>query len=213
MLNPFVCPLFCRTLRSLVGQAYLNPFLPILNDQRVKREAQFDCARGAWLEPAPSHSTTIPRMERGALNPPQDKSRLRVMPNHGICCPPKQVLSRAARPQLSLRFRCLVLELIFLATASPAWPSSYYMQQLEDPKAVVVASPTVGDDTAALQQAIDHVQETTGQDIVLLPPGRYRISGHPLRLAGNSSDRLQRNAPGHGAAGEQARLPGRFPGR
>ena len=33
-----------------------------------------------------------------------------------------------------------------------------------------------GDDTAALQQAIDRVQETTGQGIVFLGPGRYRIN-------------------------------------
>ena len=32
------------------------------------------------------------------------------------------------------------------------------------------------DDTAGLQKAIDKVQESTGQGIVFLPEGRYRLS-------------------------------------
>jgi hypothetical protein len=34
----------------------------------------------------------------------------------------------------------------------------------------------VADDTAALQKAIDAVQETTGEGVVLVPEGRYRLS-------------------------------------
>ena len=69
----------------------------------------------------------------------------------------------------------LTLVLISLAAALPAWPASYYTQRLEDPKAVHVAGPGAGDDTVALQQAIDRVHETTGQGVVLLAPGRYGI--------------------------------------
>jgi hypothetical protein len=66
--------------------------------------------------------------------------------------------------------------LLFLAAALPARAASYYSQRLEDPKAVYVAGPSGDGDTKALQQAIDQVQETTGQGIVFLGPGRYRIT-------------------------------------
>jgi hypothetical protein len=65
------------------------------------------------------------------------------------------------------------------AAASP----SYYTVHLDDPKAVFatrerfgVVGDGVADDTAALQKAIDAVQEATGEGIVFLPEGRYRIS-------------------------------------
>jgi sugar lactone lactonase YvrE len=70
---------------------------------------------------------------------------------------------------------CCVI-LMFLALCLRAWPASFYTQRLEDAKAVYVAGPGADDDTAALQQAIDRVQETTGQGIVFLATGRYRIS-------------------------------------
>jgi hypothetical protein len=64
-----------------------------------------------------------------------------------------------------------------------ATPASYYTVRLDDPKAVYVTRErfgTVGDgvadDTAALQKAIDGVQETTGEGVVFLPEGRYRLS-------------------------------------
>jgi sugar lactone lactonase YvrE len=66
--------------------------------------------------------------------------------------------------------------LFTIAAALPARPSSYYTQRLEDPSAVYIAGPSGLDDTAALQQAIDRVQETTGQGIVLVGPGRYPIT-------------------------------------
>ena len=42
----------------------------------------------------------------------------------------------------------------------------------------------VGDDTAALQQAIDRVQETTRRGIVFLPEGRYRLTHELLVWSG-----------------------------
>ena len=60
---------------------------------------------------------------------------------------------------------------------------SYYPQKLEDASAVYVtlgsgraAGDGIADDTAALQRAIDKVQETTQQGVVFLPEGRYRLS-------------------------------------
>src|ERR1017187_7582345 len=70
----------------------------------------------------------------------------------------------------------LAAVLIWLAAALPACCASYYSQRLEDPRAVYAAGPSGGDDTTALQQAIDRVHETGGQGIVLVGLGRYRIN-------------------------------------
>jgi len=60
---------------------------------------------------------------------------------------------------------------------------SYYTSRPDDPRAVEVTRERFGargdgvaDDTAALQRAIDAVQEQTGEGVVLLPGGRYRLS-------------------------------------
>ena len=60
---------------------------------------------------------------------------------------------------------------------------SYYTVRLDDPKAVVVSRDRFGavgdgiaDDTAALQKAINAVQETTSEGVVFVPDGRYRLS-------------------------------------
>jgi sugar lactone lactonase YvrE len=62
-------------------------------------------------------------------------------------------------------------------------PSSYYTVRPDDPRAVEVTRERFGargdgiaDDTAALQKAIDTVQEATGEGVVLVPEGRYRLS-------------------------------------
>lgn len=65
--------------------------------------------------------------------------------------------------------------LLSLTAALPVGAGSYYKQRLEDSRAVYAAGPSGGDDTKALQQAINRVQET-GQGIVLLGPGRYLLS-------------------------------------
>jgi len=61
--------------------------------------------------------------------------------------------------------------------------SSEYTLRPEDPKAVYltpdkfpVRGDGIADDSAALQQAINRVQETTNQGILFLPSGRYRIT-------------------------------------
>ena len=71
----------------------------------------------------------------------------------------------------------------FLLAAMPAWPASYYTVRLDDPKAVyltranfAVRGDGAADDSDAIQQAIDKVQETTNQGIVFVPEGRYRIT-------------------------------------
>ncbi len=101
--------------------------------------------------------------------------------------------------------------LLGLATTTTARPASFYTQRLEDPKAVYIA-PSGGDDTAALQQAVNHVQEATGQGIVLLAPGRYRLSDTlyiwpGIRLIGYGAERpvivLPAETPGFGDASRE----------
>lgn len=69
---------------------------------------------------------------------------------------------------------------VMVAGTAAAGPS-YYAARLVDPKAVHLEAfgargDGVADDTAALQRAIDRVHETSGQGIVFVPGGRYRIT-------------------------------------
>ncbi|MGA2685951.1 MAG: glycosyl hydrolase family 28-related protein [Verrucomicrobiota bacterium] len=89
--------------------------------------------------------------------------------------------------------------------------SSFYTQRLEDPGADYV-TPSGGDDTAALQKAINRVQETTRQGIVLLAPGQYHISDTifiwpGIRLIGYGTTRplivLPATTPGFGDASHE----------
>jgi hypothetical protein len=66
---------------------------------------------------------------------------------------------------------------------TPMSAQSYYPLRLDDPKAVYLTPenfPVHGDgttdDTEALQSAINKVQETTGEGIVFVPSGRYRLT-------------------------------------
>ena len=64
-----------------------------------------------------------------------------------------------------------------------AFATSFYPLRPDDPQAVYVAKEAFGvsadgvaDDSAALQRAIDRVQETTRRGIVFVPAGRYRLT-------------------------------------
>ena len=104
--------------------------------------------------------------------------------------------------------------LAFMGVGAPLWASSsYYPLRLDDAKAVYLTrgegglhGDGAGDDTAAIQQAIDKVQETTGQGIVFIPEGRYRLSKTVfvwpgIRLIGYGTNRpvfvLGKNTPGY----------------
>ncbi len=106
-------------------------------------------------------------------------------------------------------FTCWIL--IFCAATPSVLAASFYAEKLNDPKAVHL-SPSGGDDTAALQGAVDKVQETTRQGIVLLAPGQYHISGTiyiwpGIRLIGYGAKRpviiLPANTPGFGDASHE----------
>src|SRR5436309_8692753 len=67
--------------------------------------------------------------------------------------------------------------------ATPIAAQSYYPLRLDDPKALYLTSENykvhadgIADDTEALQSAINKVQETTGEGIVFVPSGRYRLT-------------------------------------
>ena len=98
-----------------------------------------------------------------------------------------------------------LLGLVYLCAAISARSESIYTERLTDPKAVYAAPSGNGDDAADLQQAINRVQETTGQGVVFLGPGRYRIRDTVyvwpgIRLIGYGADRpvivLPANTPG-----------------
>ena len=72
-----------------------------------------------------------------------------------------------------------------LLMALPVSGASYYTLRLDDPQAVYVTRETfaelhgdgIGDDTAAIQGAIDKVAESPlGKGIVFVPEGQYRLS-------------------------------------
>src|SRR5712664_1402690 len=108
------------------------------------------------------------------------------------------------------RFKWL---LVLLLLATPISAQSYYPLRLDDPKAVYltpenfpVYCDSTTDDTEALQSAINKVQETTGEGIVFVPSGRYRLTATVyvwggIRVIGFGPTRpvlvLRENTPGY----------------
>jgi hypothetical protein len=107
--------------------------------------------------------------------------------------------------------RALLAAAIF-SSVVPLFATSYYSARLDDPKAIYLTQDNfpvkgdgVADDSAALQQAINTVQEKTNQGILFVPPGRYRLTKTiyiwpGIRLIGFGSARpsfvLAANTPG-----------------
>src|SRR5580692_12808377 len=77
-----------------------------------------------------------------------------------------------------------LLAVVMLSSVAPLHGgTSYYPSRLNDPRAVYLTSDNfpvkadgIADDSAALQQAINKVQETTNQGILFIPAGRYRLT-------------------------------------
>jgi hypothetical protein len=79
--------------------------------------------------------------------------------------------------------RLVTAIILVLILGAPARAESYYTIRPDDPQAVyltqdkfAIRGDGVADDTDAIQAAINKVQETTGQGIVLVPEGRYRLT-------------------------------------
>jgi hypothetical protein len=109
--------------------------------------------------------------------------------------------------------------LLCLVRPAAGQTSSFYTTRLDDPKAVYLTSDAfsargdgAGDDTAAVQAAIDKAQETTGEGMVFVPSGRYRLTNTVyvwggIRLIGYGATRpvfvLGANTPGYGDANKE----------
>ncbi|MDE3181667.1 MAG: SMP-30/gluconolactonase/LRE family protein [Acidobacteriota bacterium] len=79
--------------------------------------------------------------------------------------------------------KAILASVILLAIAAPLFGESFYPHRLEDARAVYltpaqfpVHADGKADDSVAIQQAINRVQETTGQGIVFIPSGRYLLT-------------------------------------
>ncbi|HYK89645.1 MAG TPA: glycosyl hydrolase family 28-related protein [Acidobacteriota bacterium] len=110
--------------------------------------------------------------------------------------------------------RYALLAFSAILAVAPLRAASYYTVRLDDPQAVYLTTDNfsvkgdgVADDSDAIQQAIDRVQETTVQGIVFIPEGRYRIGKTiyvwpGVRLIGFGARRpvfvLGENTPGFG---------------
>jgi hypothetical protein len=108
--------------------------------------------------------------------------------------------------------KTLLLIAAILSMADPLFGSSYYPARLDDLRAVYltpdhfpVKGDGIADDSDALQQAINKVQETTNQGILFVPAGRYRLTKTiyiwpGIRLIGFGAERptlvLTRKTPG-----------------
>jgi hypothetical protein len=72
---------------------------------------------------------------------------------------------------------------VLVLSAQALGADSFFTQRLDDPKAVTLSAEKFGakgdgvaDDTAALQAAINAVQESTRKGVVFIPEGRYRLT-------------------------------------
>ena len=72
---------------------------------------------------------------------------------------------------------------VLVLLVAPLFAVSYFPARLDDPKAVYLTAENfrvkadgVADDTAALQSAINTVEEKSRQGIVFIPSGRYRVT-------------------------------------
>ena len=99
-----------------------------------------------------------------------------------------------------------VTGILLLATTLPFRGASVYTERIDDPKAQYLIKSQSGDDTGTIQAAIDRVQETTGEGILFIPEGRYRITHTVyvwpgIRLIGYGKARpvmvLADNTPGY----------------
>jgi Pectate lyase superfamily protein/SMP-30/Gluconolactonase/LRE-like region len=112
-----------------------------------------------------------------------------------------------------VKFKILLALFAASAALSPLVAASYYTEQPKDAQAVLVTPGNfaihgdgISDDSDAIQQAINKVQEAHNEGVALLPSGRYRISKTiyiwpGVRLIGYGATRpalvLAANTPGY----------------
>jgi hypothetical protein len=105
-------------------------------------------------------------------------------------------------PNCAIRGSASVFAIAVLWAASAAVSAaSFYPEKMNDGRAVYI-SPSGDDDTAAIQNAINKVQETTRQGIVFLASGNYHASDTiyiwpAIRLIGYGAERPKVILPEH----------------
>jgi Pectate lyase superfamily protein len=79
--------------------------------------------------------------------------------------------------------KLVLLGIALVGTILQSQGASVYTERIDDSRAVYLTRSEFGvradgknDDTEALQAAINKVQETTGEGILFVPEGRYRIT-------------------------------------
>jgi len=108
--------------------------------------------------------------------------------------------------------KSLLFLVLLLGVSSSASAVSVFTTRLDDPKAVYLTAPEfsvlgngIGDDSAAIQAAVDKAVSNAGEGIVFVPSGRYRITRTlyvwpGVRLIGYGATRpvilLANNTPG-----------------
>ncbi len=111
-----------------------------------------------------------------------------------------------------MRKAALLVTALF-ATNLLAWGASVYTGRIDDANAVYLTQAAFGvhaggvsDDTTAIQNAINKIQETTNEGILFVPEGRYRITHTVyvwpgIRIIGYGKNRpvmaLSDNTPGY----------------
>ena len=110
----------------------------------------------------------------------------------------QRIFTSALRGGISI----FAIAALFVTTISVS-AKSFYSERLNDPRAIYI-SPSGGDDTATIQNAINKVQETTRQGIVFLAPGNYRVRDTiyiwpAVRLIGYGAERPKIILPEHSA--------------
>jgi sugar lactone lactonase YvrE len=109
--------------------------------------------------------------------------------------------------------RAALVGIALLGASLRCWSASVYADRIDDPNAVYLTQSEFGaradgrgDDTAAIQNAINKLQETTGEGILFVPEGRYRITHTVyvwpgIRIIGYGKNRpvmvLGDNTPGY----------------
>ena len=107
----------------------------------------------------------------------------------------------------------VLLGLLFAVPPALKASQSYYPVKLDDPAAVYLTKDTfpvhadgVADDSAAIQAAIDKVEDEHGEGILFIPAGKYRITRTiyvwpSVRIIGYGATRpvfvLADNTPGY----------------
>lgn len=115
-------------------------------------------------------------------------------------------------PERSFHTSLMSLLAVLVVWSGTVQAASFYPVKPDDPRAVDFTKVAfgahadgVGDDSDALQRAIDQVQETTGAGVLLVPEGRYRLGKtvhvwQGIRLLGYGASRpvfvLGPNTPG-----------------